>query len=174
MNKLDRINKLERELHFAHIRINELLFPFKYNLLDEINEFIVVFRTRSTGGATEWWNINQNTYQVINKNTKDKILKLSEQELSIGQTTEKTCDKCDPDVSCYERSRKSYCRFPEIYRPKKIDFSLAQMVIDVLDIKGRAGCNDKSWIGFQNGNGTEIGSDIERLIKKAKKQIEGK
>lgn len=46
---------------------------------------------------------------------------------------------------------------------------LAETVINVMDKKGEAGCNNPTWIGFQNGNGTEIGVDIERLIKQAKR-----
>ena len=46
---------------------------------------------------------------------------------------------------------------------------LAETVIKVMDKKGKAGCNDPTWIGFQNGNGTEIGVDIERMIKQAKR-----
>ena len=44
-------------------------------------------------------------------------------------------------------------------------------LISILDIKARKSCNDKisSWIGVQNGNGVEIGVDIEKLIRKAKK-----
>ena len=46
---------------------------------------------------------------------------------------------------------------------------LAETVIKVMDKKGKAGCNEPTWIGFQNGNGTEIGIDIERMIKQAKR-----
>lgn len=46
---------------------------------------------------------------------------------------------------------------------------LAKNIIKILDKKGRAGCNNQGWAGFENGNGTEIGVDIERLIKQAKR-----
>lgn len=45
---------------------------------------------------------------------------------------------------------------------------IAEKVIEILDKKCRRGCTNHTWIGFQNGNGTECGVDIERLIKKAK------
>lgn len=50
---------------------------------------------------------------------------------------------------------------------------LAKKVIDILDKKCRNGCTSEhyTWIGFQNGNGTECGKDIERLIKQAKKLL---
>lgn len=48
---------------------------------------------------------------------------------------------------------------------------LAKTVIKVLDTKARAGCDDSSWVGYSNGNGTEIGVDIERLIKQAKRLL---
>ena len=50
-----------------------------------------------------------------------------------------------------------------------VNVRLAETVINVMDKKGKAGCKDPTWIGFQNGNGTEIGVDIERLIKQAKR-----
>lgn len=51
----------------------------------------------------------------------------------------------------------------------KTEFNLAKNVIKILDKKGRAGCINKSWEGYCNGNGTEIGTDIERLIRQAKR-----
>lgn len=65
--------------------------------------------------------------------------------------------------------------------PKQLDSSpnlaaikLAEMVVQVLDKKCRNGCSPKNykWDGFQNGNGTECGVDIERLISKAKKFLQ--
>ena len=47
--------------------------------------------------------------------------------------------------------------------------SLCKSIIQTLDVKGRAGCINPSWEGFQNGNGTEVGKDIETLIRKAKR-----
>ena len=50
---------------------------------------------------------------------------------------------------------------------------LAQRVVDILDVKARNGCTEpnKTWHGFNNGNGTEFGSDIESLINKAKRSL---
>ena len=50
---------------------------------------------------------------------------------------------------------------------------LAKKVIEVLDKKCRSGCEGDhyTWVGFQNGNGTECGVDIERLINQAKRII---
>ena len=38
--------------------------------------------------------------------------------------------------------------------------------IKVLDKKARNGCTDKdkTWVGFQNVNGTEVGIDFENII----------
>jgi PIN domain nuclease of toxin-antitoxin system len=47
--------------------------------------------------------------------------------------------------------------------------SLAELVIKILDEKAHKGCDEKVWFGFQNGNGEEVGKDIERIIIKAKK-----
>lgn len=48
---------------------------------------------------------------------------------------------------------------------------LAKNIIKILDNKCRKGCTNHTWIGFQNGNGTECGVDIERLIKQAKRLL---
>ena len=47
---------------------------------------------------------------------------------------------------------------------------LSSGVVMVLKNKALRGCDEKSWIGFQNGNGTEVGKDIERLIKRAERE----
>lgn len=46
--------------------------------------------------------------------------------------------------------------------------SLASRVIKILDIKAKRGCIE-SWEGYQNGNGIEVGKDIEALIRKSKR-----
>lgn len=48
---------------------------------------------------------------------------------------------------------------------------LAEKVIEILDKKCRKGCKNSTWIGFQNGEGTECGIDIEHLIKQAKQLL---
>ena len=47
---------------------------------------------------------------------------------------------------------------------------LAKEIIRILDVKTRQGLRqpETAWIGFENGEGVEVGKDIERLIKKAK------
>lgn len=47
--------------------------------------------------------------------------------------------------------------------------SLAELVVKILDEKAHKGCDEKVWFGFQNGNGEEVGKDIEKIIIKAKK-----
>lgn len=48
---------------------------------------------------------------------------------------------------------------------------LAKDIIKILDQKARKGCTNPSWIGYENGNGEEFGSDVEKLIDKAKKVL---
>ena len=57
---------------------------------------------------------------------------------------------------------------------KETNRYLATRIIDILDKKCRNGCEGENytWVGFQNGNGTECGVDIERLIKYAKRLLE--
>ena len=54
---------------------------------------------------------------------------------------------------------------------KDTSIALAQRVVDILDKKCRNGSSKEfsSWIGYENGNGTECGTDIEKLIKQAKR-----
>ena len=47
--------------------------------------------------------------------------------------------------------------------------SLAELVLKILDEKAHRGCDNKEWVGFQNGNGEYVGKDIKRIIIKAKK-----
>jgi N-acetyl-anhydromuramyl-L-alanine amidase AmpD len=49
-------------------------------------------------------------------------------------------------------------------------------LVEVLDKKYNAGNNDKpkTWEGFVNCNRTEIGTDIDRLIKRSKKYLNSK
>ena len=47
---------------------------------------------------------------------------------------------------------------------------LSSMLIQVLKVKSLRGCEVKNWLGFQNGNGTDVGQDIERLIKRAERE----
>lgn len=47
---------------------------------------------------------------------------------------------------------------------------LSSALIMVLREKTLRGCIVKNWLGFQNGNGTDVGKDIERLIKRAEKE----
>ena len=43
--------------------------------------------------------------------------------------------------------------------------------IDILDVKCADGCENKTWKGFQNGNGEDIGIEIDRFIKESKQLI---
>ena len=43
--------------------------------------------------------------------------------------------------------------------------------IDILDVKCTDGCVNKTWIDFQNGNGEDIGIEIDRFIKESKQLI---
>lgn len=48
---------------------------------------------------------------------------------------------------------------------------LLESIIYILDVKSLEGCTDKNWFGFQNGNGVEVGKDINNLIVKSKEFI---
>lgn len=48
---------------------------------------------------------------------------------------------------------------------------LSKRVVQVLKVKSLRGCKDKSWIGFCNGLGEDIGEDIEELIRMAENNL---
>lgn len=47
---------------------------------------------------------------------------------------------------------------------------LSSALIQVLKVKSLRGCEVKNWLGFENGNGTDVWQDIERLIKRAERE----
>lgn len=55
------------------------------------------------------------------------------------------------------------------YKEKLEKFS--KQVVLVLKKKSLRGCKDKSWIGFCNGLGEDIGEDIEELIRMAENNL---
>ena len=44
-------------------------------------------------------------------------------------------------------------------------------IVNILDVKCTDGCVNKTWIDFQNGNGEDIGIEIDRFIKESKQLI---
>ena len=44
-------------------------------------------------------------------------------------------------------------------------------IVNILDVKCTDGCENKTWKGFQNGNGEDIGIEIDRFIKETKQLI---
>ena len=44
-------------------------------------------------------------------------------------------------------------------------------IVNILDIKCTDGCVNKTWGDFQNGNGEDIGIEIDRFIKESKQLI---
>jgi hypothetical protein len=57
---------------------------------------------------------------------------------------------------------------------KTTETQLAKDIIRILKVKANRGCNHQSWEGFQNGNGEDVGKDIDRLIRKAEKVLNAK
>ena len=44
-------------------------------------------------------------------------------------------------------------------------------IVNILDIKCTDGCVNKTWGDFQNGNGEDVGLEIDKFIKDTKKLI---
>ena len=47
---------------------------------------------------------------------------------------------------------------------------LSSTLIQVLKVKSLRGCEVKNWVGFQNGNGTDVGQDIDIVVADVTKQ----
>lgn len=45
----------------------------------------------------------------------------------------------------------------------------ANRVYSILGVKALNGCDDKTWDKFCNGNGTDVGNDMNSLVKTAQK-----
>ena len=44
-------------------------------------------------------------------------------------------------------------------------------IVNILDVKCADGCENKTWKDFQNGNGEDVGLEIDKFIKEAKQLI---
>ena len=44
-------------------------------------------------------------------------------------------------------------------------------IVNILDIKCTDGCVNKTWVDFQNGNGEDVGLEIDKFIKDTKQLI---
>jgi hypothetical protein len=50
-------------------------------------------------------------------------------------------------------------------------FEMLKKIVIILNDKCTEGCVEKTWEDFQNGNGEDVGLDIDEFIKEAKKLI---
>ena len=109
-------------------------------------------------------------------------IEAKEQLLDLFAVIKSVCDECTA-YPFDERGKTPLCKTCKD-NPSQDDYvlwleqqlrtqvsCLAKKVIEILDKKCRKGCTDPTWVGFQNGNGSECGIDIERLIKQAKRLI---
>lgn len=52
------------------------------------------------------------------------------------------------------------------------ELRLAKRIVRVLETRALAGCKHPNWKGFENGNGSEVGGEIDALIKAAQRIID--
>ena len=106
-----------------------------------------MFKTKDE--AIEW----------VRGNIKQMIKCVSKRAKSLFKSTF-TCSRSYNDV-CTELGTRLF----KLQNHETI--LLALQVIDTLE-KANKGCKTKSWKGFENGKGQEVGTEIDELIRTAK------
>lgn len=96
---------------------------------------------------------------------------------TIRQKARRFCGCPEAGISCSTTCKDSCC----VARERYVGFiagyeashsrlhRFAGRVYFLLGVKALRGCQDASWEGFCNGNGTNIGQDMEALVKTAHK-----
>ena len=94
---------------------------------------------------------------------------------TIRKNARKFCGCPDAGISCKNSCHDSLCVMRERYEGYIAGYEashtclhrFASRVFSILGVKALNGCNDAKWDGFCNGNGTEVGRDIDALTKTA-------
>jgi hypothetical protein len=94
---------------------------------------------------------------------------------TIRKNARKFCGCPDAGISCSTECKDSLCVMRERYDGYIAGYEasharlrrFASRVFSILGVKALNGCIDAKWDGFCNGNGTEVGRDIDALTKTA-------
>ena len=115
--------------------------------------------------------------KIIDLRKENEELKADNESISNGRTAyAKTCSVLSEENFNLQK------RIEELENPIPCNnanlllsaVNLANLVVKILDKKAHRGCDNKVWFGFQNGNGEEVGKDIERIVIMAKKFLSKK
>lgn len=94
---------------------------------------------------------------------------------TIRKNARKFCGCPDAGIFCKKNCHDSLCVMRERYEGYLAGYEdasgslrrFASRVFSILGVKALNGCIDAKWDGFCNGNGIEVGRDIDMLIKTA-------
>ena len=94
----------------------------------------------------------------------------------IRKNARKFCGCPNAGISCEKDCKDSFCAMRERYDGYVAGHEacharlrrFASRVFSILGVKALNGCADAKWEGFCNGNGTEVGRDIDALTITAK------
>ncbi len=94
---------------------------------------------------------------------------------TIRKNARKFCGCPDAGISCSTECKD--CVMRERYEGYIAGYEasharlrrFASRVFSILGVKALNGCTDAKWEGFCNGNGTDVGRDIDALIGAAQK-----
>lgn len=87
------------------------------------------------------------------------------------------CGCPEAGISCSTSCKDSCCVMRERYDGYIAGYEachtrlrkFANRVYSILGVKALNGCDDKTWDKFCNGNGTDVGNDMNSLVKTAQK-----
>lgn len=87
------------------------------------------------------------------------------------------CGCPEAGISCSTSCKDSCCVMRERYDGYIAGYEachtrlrkFANRVYSIIGVKAISGCGNKSWDGFCNGNGTDVGCNIDKLIVASKK-----
>lgn len=94
---------------------------------------------------------------------------------TIRKNARKFCGCPNAGIFCEKDCKNSFCVMRERYDGYIAGYEASQArlrrfasrVFSILGVKALNGCIDAKWDGFCNGNGTEVGRDIDALTQTA-------
>lgn len=98
---------------------------------------------------------------------------------TIRQKARRFCGCPEAGISCSTSCKDSCCVMRERYDGFIAGYEashsslqkFAGRVYSLLGVKALTGCMDAKWAGLCNGNGTEVGGDIDALVVAAQKLV---
>lgn len=96
---------------------------------------------------------------------------------TIRRKARQFCGCSEAGISCSTSCKDPCCVMRERYDGYIAGYEachtslrkFANRVYSILGVKALNGCDDKTWDKFCNGNGTDVGNDMNSLVKTAQK-----